>query len=144
MRFAVIERFCRILGAMLKAGVPVPEAMTAAIEATNNRVYQEALLDRPATRCSRRGDLPADRRTLGLFPAAARQMMRVGEESGTLDTQLEPPPTYYEARARLQASSGSPRCSSRPSSWSWACIVGFVAIALVSAMYGIFNQVNIK
>ena len=30
VRYAVIERFCRILGAMLQAGVPVPEAMTAA------------------------------------------------------------------------------------------------------------------
>ncbi len=30
---------------MLEAGVPVPEAMTAALEATNNRVYQEALLE---------------------------------------------------------------------------------------------------
>ena len=47
VRFAVIERFCRILSAMLRAGVPVPEAMTAALEATNNRVYARGAGRRP-------------------------------------------------------------------------------------------------
>jgi type IV pilus assembly protein PilC len=55
IQFAVAERFCRILGAMLRAGVPVPDAMTAATEATNNRVYQggvtpRAFASRPGSR----------------------------------------------------------------------------------------------
>ncbi len=31
----------------------------------------------------------------GLFPGAARQMFRVGEETGTLDQQLEVAAAYY-------------------------------------------------
>ena len=32
----------------------------------------------------------------GLFPPTAAQMIRVGEETGTLDTQLEVTARYYE------------------------------------------------
>ena len=43
VRYAVIERFCRIISAMMKAGVPLPEAMQAAIEGANNKVYEDGL-----------------------------------------------------------------------------------------------------
>ncbi len=44
VQYAVIERFCRIISAMMKAGVPLPEAMQAAIEGANNKVYENALI----------------------------------------------------------------------------------------------------
>src|SRR3954452_19217529 len=73
IRFAVVERFCRILAAMLKAGVPVPEAMTAALEATNNRVYQEALLK--ARDATLRGEgISRPIQDTELFPPAAQKM----------------------------------------------------------------------
>ena len=42
--FAVVERVCRILGAMVKAGVPLPETMTAAIQGANNKVFEAGLV----------------------------------------------------------------------------------------------------
>ena len=66
------ERFCRILSAMLKAGVPVPEAMTAALEATNNRVYAEALV--AARDATMRGEgISRPIAETHLFPSAARE-----------------------------------------------------------------------
>ncbi len=44
VQYAVIERFCRIIAAMMKAGVPLPEAMQAAIEGANNKVFEAALI----------------------------------------------------------------------------------------------------
>src|SRR3954451_914075 len=44
VEYAVIERFCRIISAMMKAGVPLPEAMQAAIEGANNKVYENSLV----------------------------------------------------------------------------------------------------
>ena len=94
MLFAVTERVCRIVGAMVKAGVPLPETLNAAIRA-------------PTTRCSRAGCVGARDRMLEgeglaepigdtqLFPRAAGQMMRVGEDTGTLDIQLENTADYY-------------------------------------------------
>jgi type IV pilus assembly protein PilC len=142
MRFAVVERFCRILSAMLKAGVPVPEAMTAALEATNNRVYQEALV--AARDATLRGEgISRPIAETHLFPPAAEKMLLVGEQSGTLDTQLDATAQYCEGER-------SYRLKRLTTLFEPAVIVlmgvmvGFVAIALVSAMYGIFNQVKIK
>ncbi|MCA1721090.1 MAG: type II secretion system F family protein, partial [Actinobacteria bacterium] len=43
VRMAVIERFCRILAAMVDAGVPLPDAMVVAAEASANTVYERAI-----------------------------------------------------------------------------------------------------
>jgi len=83
----LLERFCRVLAAMLQAGVPLPEAMHVARDSTNNSVYREGL-DRAREAMLRGEGLAAPLAATGLFPASARQMMRVGEDTGTLDEQL--------------------------------------------------------
>jgi type IV pilus assembly protein PilC len=142
IRFAVTERFCRILSAMLKAGVPVPEAMTAALDATNNRVYAEALV--VARDATLRGEgISRPIADTHLFPSAAEKMLLVGEQSGTLDTQLDATALYCEGER-------SYRLKRITTLFEpvvivvMGLIVGFVAIALVSAMYGVFNQVKLK
>jgi type IV pilus assembly protein PilC len=139
---AAIERFCRILGAMLRAGVSIPEAMAASSEAANNRVYRKALSD--AREAMLRGEgLARPLADTGLFPGAASQMLRVGEDSGTLDQQLETAAQYYESELNYKVK----RLTTLFEPIVivvMGLIVGFVAIALVSAMYGIFNQVKIQ
>lgn len=142
VQYAVIERFTRILAAMLHAGVPVPEAMDAATDATNNSVYQRALST--AKEEVLRGEgLARPIAATQLFPGAAAQMIKVGEASGTLDDQLEITADFYEGELKHKLK----RLTSLFEPLVivvMGLIVGFVAIALVSAMYGIFNQVNIE
>ena len=140
VRFATIERFFRILGAMLRAGVPVPEAMTAANEGSNNRVYAEGLT--AAREAMLRGEgLSAPLAATGLFPGAAAQMLRVGEDTGTLDRQLGLAADFYQSelthKVKRLTTLFEPAVI-----LVMGGIVGFVAVALVSAMYGIFNQVK--
>lgn len=139
---AAIERFCRILGAMLRAGVAIPEAMRAASDASNNRVYRKALSE--ARDAMLRGDgLARPLADTGLFPGAAAQMLRVGEDSGTLDQQLETAAAYYESELSYKVKRLTTLFEPIVIV-TMGVIVGFVAIALVSAMYGIFNQVKIQ
>lgn len=141
VRFAVVERFCRILGSMIRAGVPVPDGMAAATGATNNGVYRVALTN--ARMAMLRGEgLSRPIAETQLFPVAAAQMVRVGEESGTLDEQLGIAADFYASELAYKLK----RVTSlfEPAVIViMGLIVGFVAIALVSAMYGIFNQVKL-
>ena len=66
--------------------------MAAASEATNNRVYAQALDEARDAMLRGEGISRAARRDRAL-PGAAAQMLRVGEDTGTLDHQLAPPPT---------------------------------------------------
>jgi type IV pilus assembly protein PilC len=142
VQYGVVERFCRILAAMMRAGVPVPDAIDAASDATNNRVYQKALA-RAKTEMMRGEGLARPIGDTKLFPGAAEQMIKVGEESGTLDEQLEITADFYEVELQYKIK----RLTSlfEPAIIVvMGLIVGFVAIALVSAMYGIFDQVNVQ
>ena len=137
--FAVTERVCRIIGAMVKAGVPLPETMNAAIQGTNNQVFERGLDDRARARCSRARAWRVPIAGHGLFPRAASQMMRVGEDTGTLDIQLENAAEYYgqelEYKLKRLTSLFEPAVII-----FMGLIVGFVAVALISAMYGVFNS----
>jgi type IV pilus assembly protein PilC len=78
----------------------------------------------------------------GLFPGTAARMMRVGEETGTLDTQLTVTARYYEGELDYKLKKLTALFEPAVI-MVMGLIVGFVAIALVSAMYGIFNQVQV-
>lgn len=136
--YSVVERVCRITAAMVKAGVPLPDTLVAVIHGTNNKVFEEALQEAQERMLEGEG-LAAPIIDSHLFPKAATQMMRVGEDTGTLDTQLENAAEYYgrelEYKLKKLTSLFEPAVII-----FMGVIVGFVAVALISAMYGIFNQ----
>jgi type IV pilus assembly protein PilC len=140
--YAVVERFCRIIASMVEAGVPLPDALTAAIRGVNNRVFEYALVGVQERMLEGEG-LAEPVASTELFPRAAVQMMRVGEETGTLDTQLENAGEYYgrelEYKLKKLTSLFEPAVII-----FMGFIVGFVAVALISAMYGVFQGQNVK
>lgn len=138
VQHAIIERFCRILSAMVEAGVTLPEALLVTTDATGNAVYRNAL--RAARDATMRGEgLAAPLAATGLFPGAARQMLRVGEETGSLDEQLATAAEYYERELDYRIKRFT-NLFEPVVIVAVGFVVGFVAIALISAMYGIFRQ----
>ena len=141
IQYALVERFSRILSSMVSAGVNLPEALRVASDSLRNLVYIRALTQVGESMLEGDGLAKPLART-GLFPSTASLMMQVGEETGTLDTQLEATAHYYEGELDY-------KIKKLTSLFEPAIIivmggmVGFVAIALVSAMYGIFNQVKV-
>jgi type IV pilus assembly protein PilC len=137
----LVERICRVLASMLQAGVALPEAMTVTSESVSNAVYKRGLDTIRDEMLEGRG-LAEPVASSQLFPSAARQMMRVGEETGTLDEQLTVAAQYYarelDARIKKFTSLFEPAIII-----VMGVIVGFVAVALISAMYGIYRQVKI-
>jgi type IV pilus assembly protein PilC len=141
IQYALVERFCRILASMVNAGVGLPEALEVATTSLRNRVYIRALSGVNEAMLEGQGIATPLART-SMFPATAVQMLRVGEETGTLDDQLEVTAQYYEGELdykikRLTA------LFEPAVIIVMGLLVGFVAVALVSAMYGVFRQVKV-
>ena len=138
--YAMLERFCRILGAMVRAGVPLPEGLKTTTEATSNIVYRERLDVAREQMLEGRG-FSGPLIETDLFPGAAKQMFKVGEETGTLDDQLEVAAVYFdrelESRIKKFTTMFEPIMIV-----GVGLIVGFVAIALVSAMYGVLGGIK--
>ena len=140
IQYALVERFCRVLASMVSAGVSLTEGLAVTTEAMRNRVYMQRLGEVSEQMLEGQGIASPLART-GIFPGTATQMLRVGEDTGSLDTQLEVTAEYYETEldyklAKLTA------LFEPIVIVAMGLIVGFVAVALVSAMYGIFRQVQ--
>lgn len=140
VRFAIIERFCRILASMMGAGVPVPEAMVVVNESTRNVIYEKALAKVRDEMMEGEG-IAAPIARAELFPPTVIQMIRVGENTGTLDQQLEVAASYYEQELDYKIKKLTTLFEPAMIVFM-GLIVGFVAVALVSAMYGIFSQAS--
>ena len=141
IRTSVLERFCRILHSMVVAGVPLPEALQVTGEATTNTIYRQGLSD--ARSAMMRGEgLAGPLASTNLFPAAARHMLLVGESTGTMDDQLHAAAVYFDRELDYKLKQFT--ALFEPAVIVFVgLIVGFVAIALVSAMYGIYRQVHV-
>lgn len=139
-KLVLVERFCRLASSLTRGGVPLTTCLTVTSESMGNSVYARAL-DGVQQRVIEGEGLSAPLSTAGLFPAAVVQMIRVGEETGTLDEQLDVASLYYEReldhRIKQVTNLIEPAVV-----LVVGLVVGFVALALVSAMYGIFQQVR--
>ncbi len=140
LRAAILERICRVLSSMIQAGVDLPRSLTVTADSTNNAVYHDAIEHIRELMMEGKG-LAEPLGETGLFPAAARQMFRVGEETGTLDQQLTVAASYYsrelDEKIKRFTSLFEPAVII-----FMGVVVGFVAVALISAMYGIYRQVK--
>jgi type IV pilus assembly protein PilC len=138
--YAIIERFCRLLATMMRAGVPLPEAMGVLGDSTRNVIFKRGI-DNVHGAMMRGEGLARPMAETNLFPGAVIQMLKVGENTGTLNEQLTVGSDFYgeELEFKIQ------RLTSlfEPAVILFmGCAVGFVAIAMISAMYGIYRQVQ--
>ncbi len=90
-----VERFSRMLGTMLKNGVALPQGLLVTAETLSNGVIAAAVKD-AATSLKEGDELARTLRATGRFPTLALDMIRVGEESGQLDTMLLKQADLYE------------------------------------------------
>ena len=137
VQYSLLERFCRILAAMVKAGVPIPDAMQTTALATTNSVYRDRL-ELAQAEMLEGGGFAAPLARTELFPGAAKQMFKVGEETGTLESQLEVASIYFDRE--LEGRIKKFTAMFEPLMIVFVgVVVGFVAIALVQAMYGVLT-----
>jgi type IV pilus assembly protein PilC len=95
-RFALV-RFCRMLGTLLNAGVPLVVALNVARGAIVNRTLSDAVthaVDDVKSGLSLARGLASSEK---LFPAAVVEMVAVAEESGNLNKELIRLAATYEA-----------------------------------------------
>ena len=141
VHLVAIERFCRVLAALVHAGVPLPDAVQVSADSTNNRVFQRKLST--VREAMMRGEgLARPIAASGIFPAAARQMIRVGESSGSLDQQLQSAAAFYERELAYRLKRLTDMFEPAVILFVGG-VVAFVAIAQVSAMYSVYHQIKV-
>jgi len=126
-------RFARTLGLLLKSGVPALPALKIARASVTNLVVQEGV-DRAAAALTEGSALaPA---LAGTLPPLALQMIAVGEESGRLEELCLRVADTYDGEVR-RALRTAVTLLEPALILIFGALVGFVALAMLQAIYGI-------
>lgn len=101
VRMVSVTRFSRILGTMLKNGVPILQALSISKDATGSALMAASIDE--ATDAVRAGDSLAEPlRDSGLIPEEVIEMIAVGEESNQLEKVLLEVADRIEKRTAVQ------------------------------------------
>ncbi|HXJ80668.1 MAG TPA: type II secretion system F family protein [Candidatus Methylomirabilis sp.] len=128
-------RFARILGTLLKSGVPVLTALGVVRELSGNRVLSRAI-DRVSDGVRRGAGIAGPLKESQAFPAMAVHIVRVGEETGRLEEMLLKLASDLESEVRrlVKRLMGLLEPSII---LIMGLIVGFIVVALLMAIFSI-------
>jgi general secretion pathway protein F len=130
-------RFCRTLGTLLKSGVPLLQALNNSTEIVGNRAI--ALRLREIHKGAKEGRGFAEPlAAANVFPPLAISMIRVGEETGQLDTMLIKVAVTYEKSLR-EAIKRFMNLLGPVIIIIMAVIIGFIVVSVFMAMFSIFD-----
>jgi type IV pilus assembly protein PilC len=96
-----MSRFCRALAALYSAGVPMPQSMRLAGEASANTAVSHAV-SAMVFRVEQGGKLSEALAQTGLVPQLVLSMIRTGEQTGDIDQVLHKVADYYDDETKTK------------------------------------------
>jgi type IV pilus assembly protein PilC len=140
VKLGIETRFARTLGILLRAGVPIARAFDIATSGTGNQNYVRRLA--PVRERLLSGDgITEPLKASGLFGSLLIQMVKVGEETGMLDRYLDQAAEFMDDeldyRTKQMVTVIEPMLI-----LGVALVVGFVALSVVTPMYGILHAIK--
>jgi general secretion pathway protein F len=128
-------RFTRTLGTLLKSGVPLLQALSNSKDIIENTTIASAI-DAVSRDAKEGKGIAAPLSNAGVFPPLAISMIKVGEETGQLDTMLLQVASTYEKS--LRASMKRLLSVLEPALiLGMALIIGFIVLSMLMAVFSI-------
>jgi type IV pilus assembly protein PilC len=138
IQLSELSRCCRTVSMLVRIGLPLPEVMAIAIHSSNNKFVAENLTGVQQELIRGEGlSQPMVKRKL--FLPLMTQMVKVGEETGNLENTLNTVADNFdmEANDKTKAAVG---LIQPVMTLIIGGIVGFVVLAMMSAMYSLYGQ----
>jgi type IV pilus assembly protein PilC len=137
----ITSRFTRTLSTLLSSGVSLIQALEIVSKVVGNKVVSDGILE--AKEEIRKGISlaePLDR--IGVFPPMVVSMIRIGEDSGSLDEILDKTANFFDEE--VEASIQKMTTLLEPLMIiAMAVIVGFIVIAMVMPMFDMINTIQL-
>jgi type IV pilus assembly protein PilC len=133
-----LSRCCRSISLLFTAGLPLTEIMPLVIQGCNNRVMAQALYNVQTDMLKGEG-LSKPMALNPLFLPMMVQMVKVGEETGNLDSSLLAVAENYESESQDKTKTLIGMIQPIMT-LAIAGVVGLIALSMVSAMYSIYGQ----
>jgi type IV pilus assembly protein PilC len=133
-----LSRFCRSMALLFNSGLPLPEIMLLSVKSSGNKVVAQALTDVHEDMVKGEG-LSGPMGKNSLFLPMMVQMVKVGEETGSIDNTLIAVANSFETEAedKMRQAIGLIQPTM---TIAIGGIVGFIAMTLMSAMTSMYGQ----
>lgn len=135
-----ISQLCHTMSILLRAGLPMSEIMDLIVQTMGNVILREAF-ERVRTEMLQGHGLSRPISQEQVFPSLLVQMVRVGEETGALDSNLETLALFYEEEAdrKINALTGM----LEPALMLFVGgLVGFLAVSVIMPMYSLMGSMR--
>ncbi|HRY82367.1 MAG TPA: type II secretion system F family protein [Candidatus Moranbacteria bacterium] len=139
-RYVYITRFAENLGVLLSGGIPIIRAITIVSSVINNIVFEKIFLE-AAEEVKRGGNMSTVLGRSSDIPPMVTHMVRIGEESGQIDSVLGHIAKFYDQETEMMAKNLSTLLE--PVLMIFIGIaVGFMAFAILMPIYNIAGQIK--
>jgi type IV pilus assembly protein PilC len=140
LRKIAVARFCRTLGTLLSAGVPVLESLDITARTSGNAVIERSILE--VRKAVEEGKNLADPlKTTGQFPPMVVQMISVGEATGAMDTMLGKIAEFYEEEVDT-AVAGMMKLIEPILIFFLGVVIGGIVIAMYLPMFDLISKIG--
>lgn len=137
-RKVATSRFSRTLGAMLKSGIPIIEAMEQVSTVVGNH-YIEHRLKESMDHIKRGEGVSRPLNNTELFPPMLISMIRIGEETGTMDELLIKTSEFYDEEVTI-ATSNMIQALNPLILMFMAAIILPILVAIALPMFDMYNH----
>jgi len=136
-----LSRCCRTMSLLIRVGLPLPEVLAVTIRSITNKAINQGLIE--VQQALIRGEgLSQPMAKNEFFLSLMTQMVRVGEETGNLENTLGTVAESFEAEADDKTNSAVGLIQP-VITIILGLVVAFVVLAMFSALYSVYNQLNI-
>jgi len=140
LRKIAVARFCRTLGTLLSAGVPVLESLDITARTSGNAVIERSILE--VRKAVEEGKNLADPlKTTNQFPPMVVQMISVGEATGAMDTMLGKIAEFYEDEVDT-AVAGMMKLIEPILIFFLGVVIGGIVIAMYLPMFDLISKIG--
>ncbi len=128
------------MATLLQAGLPLPEVMELTKQTIDNVIIREEMEHVQVETLQGRG-LSDPLSEVRQFPRLLSFMVRVGEETGTLDEHLATLADFYEEDVDRAIKAMTSMLSPAMTIFV-GLIVGFIAVSVIMPMYGLLGAIR--
>jgi len=141
VRLSELSRSCRTMSLLIRVGLPLPEVLAATVRGTTNKAVEESLSE--VQQALIRGEgLAQPMSQRDIFLPLMTQMVKVGEETGNLENTLVTVAESFETEANDKTNAAIGLIQPVITVFL-GLVIGFVVLAMLSAMYSVYGQLNI-
>lgn len=134
----IVSRFTRTMSALMASGIPMMKSLELATDVIQNKLAEDAL-KRVSERISKGYGLAEQLQEEKIFPQMLSSMIKIGEETGSLDDILAKTADFYEEELEHQIQTTTAMVEPLMI-LSMGVVIGFIIVSIMTPMFEMYNN----